>query len=248
MRACASTRRPWPGTCMAEREPAGKAGTGPAMSFRRVAMRLVHSATLYNGVQWLAGERQFSARLSTHLRVLAPGSTLIDIGGGTGLSRQGSAPRRYICLDLDPEKLRGFRARVASGLAIAADATACPFREASSDAVLCAKVVHHLGDAELGSMLAEAARILKPGGVLVLADAIRSRRLMSRLLWRLDRGSFPRSAQEIRRAIPAQFSVTGWEEFRVSMFHDFVLCTARRVMPAGVATPVPPGELAGGRT
>lgn len=187
---------------------------------------LVQSPVLYDVVQRLAGEHQFQQRLAPHLHALPADGTLIDIGGGTGLARQRSTARRYVCLDLDLEKLRRFRGRH-PGLAVAADATACPFAPASFDVVLCAKVFHHLNDGQLQAMLAESLRILKPGGVLIVADPVRSNRLMSRLLWRLDRGSFPRDGTEIRRALPPEYSVTAWEEFRVAIFHDFVVCVAR---------------------
>jgi ubiquinone/menaquinone biosynthesis C-methylase UbiE len=194
---------------------------------------LLRSPALYDMLQQLAGERQLSSRLGPHLVVFPPEWRLLDIGGGTGLSRGHSATDRYVCLDVDSQKLRAFRTKWPGGLAIAADATACPFGDATFDAVLCAKVLHHLAPAQLQRMMAESARILKPGGVLVIADAVRTTRWMSRLLWRLDRGSFPRTAAEIRSALPVECHVTGWEEFRVSMRHDFVLCTARRGAAAG---------------
>ena len=212
---------------MAERRINPTARVALPGSSRSVIGRLLRSATLYDFVQLLAGERQFQAHLAAHLGAFSADSRLIDVGGGTGLARDRVASRRYVCLDLDLQKLHRFRGK-RRGLAVAADATACPFNTACFDGVLCTKVAHHLSDAELETMLAETARILKPGGILILADPVRSSRWMSRVLWRLDRGSFPRSAAEIRRALPVEYGVTAWEEFRVRIFHDFVLCAARR--------------------
>lgn len=50
---------------------------------------------------------------------------------------------------------------------VIADATANPFRTGSIDAVVCVSVVEHIRDIE--SAFAEFSRVLRPGGVLVLA-------------------------------------------------------------------------------
>jgi SAM-dependent methyltransferase len=153
---------------------------------------------------------------------------LVDLGGGTGLPPQGASVRTYVCMDLDFAKLRRFRAGRSGRLAVVGDAAACPFAAKTFDAVLCAKVVHHLNDGALKGMLSESLRILKPGGVLILVDAVRTTRWTSRVLWRLDGGSCPRTAAEIRGALPAKYSIDAWEEFRIAPFHRFALCTARQ--------------------
>ncbi|MEO5897314.1 MAG: class I SAM-dependent methyltransferase [Vicinamibacterales bacterium] len=196
---------------------------------RRVVERALQSAAIYDLVQRLAGEEFFSQRLARHLDEWAADSRVLDIGGGTGLARQGIRSRGYVCLDLDSAKLRRFRANWPRGLAVAADATACPLLDATFDRVLCAKVVHHLDDLQLQAMFAEIARVLKPGGMLILADAIRSRRWIPRLLWYLDRGSFPRTEAEMHRALSGGYSPAECEQFRLGLFHDVVLCSARRV-------------------
>jgi SAM-dependent methyltransferase len=188
---------------------------------------LVQSPVLYDVVQQLAGERELQKRLAPYLHVLPADRSVIDIGGGTGLVRRLLNTNRYVCLDLELQKLRRFRSH-GGGLAVAGDATACPFSSASFDVVLCTKVFHHLSDAQLRATLAEIHRMLRPGGMLIAADPVRSDRWMSRVLWRLDRGSFPRTAAEIRRSLPAEYRVEDWEQFRLAIFHDFVLCAARR--------------------
>ena len=198
------------------------------MALPAVINRLLHSGAFYDLVQRLAGEKHFRERLEPYLHTVPVRSRLIDIGGGTGLSDALSARRPYVCLDLDLEKLRRFRARRRGGFAVLANATACPFRDATFDAVLCAKVFHHLDDTELEAMLAETVRLLRPGGKLILADAVRSHRWVPRLLWRLDRGSFPRTAAEMKLALPPQLQPSRWEEFRLAIFHDIIFCAARK--------------------
>ena len=190
--------------------------------------RLLHSSHTYDLIQLLAGDRQFRRRLASHMAPFSTASRVADLGGGTGPGQHAPMWRRYVCLDLDPAKLRRFRARWPAGVAVAGDATACPFVDATFDGVVCAKVVHHLDDEQLPAMLAEAARILKPGGTLILADAVRSTRWIPRLMWRLDRGAFPRTAADIRRSLRQHYAVAIWDQFRLALFHDMVLCVARR--------------------
>jgi SAM-dependent methyltransferase len=194
----------------------------------RLMERWVRSPAVYDLVQRLAGDARLRKRLAPHARALPAGATVVDIGGGTGLWYQPALAIRYICLDLDWLKLRRFKGRWPDGRAVVADATRCPLRSSTADAVVCMKVTHHLDDGGLDGVLREAARILRPGGVLLLADAVQSPRLVSQLLWRLDRGSHPRTADAIRRSLTSKFAVTDVEPFRIPLFHEFVLCVARR--------------------
>jgi SAM-dependent methyltransferase len=96
----------------------------------------------------------------------APGRRLADIGGGTGnyalaLKRQGWQP---VVVDRSAEMLA--RA-VAKGLeTVEADAQQLPFEDESFDAVTMISMLHHVEDR--GAALAEARRILRGGGRLVL--------------------------------------------------------------------------------
>jgi ubiquinone/menaquinone biosynthesis C-methylase UbiE len=189
-------------------------------------------AAVYDAVQRIAGDLQLQQRLALHFGNVPPGSRVVDFGGGTGRLAARLPDRIYICLDSDIQKLRSFVSRSRNGVALVASATRSPIRTASADAVLCIKVTHHLTDSELEAMLGEAARIVRPGGVLIVADAIRSPRWMSRLLWSLDRGSHPRTVDLLERMLPAAYRPVGQERFRLRGFHDFWLCIASRTSQA----------------
>jgi SAM-dependent methyltransferase len=150
------------------------------------------------------------------------------MGGGTGLSSRLATGIRYLCLDLDHQKLRHFRATHIHSAAVAGDAARCPLRSETVDAVLCAKVAHHLDADQFARVLAEMGRVVKPGGAVIVADAIRSNRLVPRVLWHLDRGSHPRTDRELRAALQPLFDTPVWEEFRAGLFHDFVIFVGRR--------------------
>jgi SAM-dependent methyltransferase len=101
------------------------------------------------------------------------GGTVIDVGCGTGRAltplREAVGPRGVvIALDVTPEMLNAARpASVAAGAAVVlADARALPLRDGCADAIFAAGLVNHLPDTEAG--LRELARVIRPGGKLVL--------------------------------------------------------------------------------
>jgi SAM-dependent methyltransferase len=95
-----------------------------------------------------------------------PGPRLADIGGGTGnyalaLKREGWQP---VVVDRSREMLARAAAK---GLAVVeADARRLPFADGSFDAATLISMLHHVEDR--GAALAEARRILRPAGRLVL--------------------------------------------------------------------------------
>ncbi|MDE2303161.1 MAG: ArsR family transcriptional regulator [Sphingomonadales bacterium] len=97
---------------------------------------------------------------------------LLDIGTGTGRMAQLLAPRasHVTAFDKSPEMLRLARGRLQS-LAVdyvQGDFTALPFADARFDTVLFHQVLHYAQAPEL--VLAEAARVLAPGGCLAVVD------------------------------------------------------------------------------
>ena len=99
---------------------------------------------------------------------------LLDIGTGTGRMAEIFAPAagRVTALDRSPEMLRIARAKLADR-AIAADLVqgdfvALPVAGSSVDTVVMHQVLHFAH--EPGRVIAEAARVLRPGGHLLIVD------------------------------------------------------------------------------
>lgn len=93
-------------------------------------------------------------------------SRVVDVGGGTGRGVRAVDATEPLVVDAARGMLRQARGH---GLdAIRASATRMPLRDGAADAVLVVDALHHLPDRD--AALAEAARILAPGGVLVVAD------------------------------------------------------------------------------
>src|SRR5262249_53754619 len=101
------------------------------------------------------------------------------------------------------------------------DATRIPLPSASVDAVMCIWVVHHLTDHQLEQVLRESLRVLVPGGRMILFDPVMNRsRWIGRTLWRLDRRSNPRTAEQLRMLLENKFKVAHWDRFAV--YHEYV--------------------------
>lgn len=185
--------------------------------------RLVSVPWIYDLSQILAGVRTIYARLAPHLNSIRPGALVIDVGGGTGTLKQ-LCPQTasYLCLDVDRKKLRGYVQKHPNGWAVLSDATHTPFRDEGVDVVLITFVSHHLPESIFPDVLSECARILKDTGVLIVVDPLWvPSRLTGRLLWRLDRGAFPRTAEALQKAISARFNIAVQDRFAV--YHEYAL-------------------------
>jgi ubiquinone/menaquinone biosynthesis C-methylase UbiE len=105
---------------------------------------------------------------------------VLDVGCGTGNLLR-STGKRYpdvdlVGLDPDPKALaRAGRKARRAGLTVRLDrgfAQELPYPDGSFDRVFSSLMLHHLDGASKDALLAEVRRVLRPDGVLVLADAI----------------------------------------------------------------------------
>jgi SAM-dependent methyltransferase len=193
----------------------------------RILHSIVARPKVYDLVQFLVGASAMRRRMAAQVAALGDIKTIVDVGGGTGAGKETiPAGCHYICLDIDPVKIRGFVEKNPGELAVVADATRMPLPDASLDAVIFMFVAHHLPDGLLEDFVAEAARVLKPTGSLIFADPLWApRRWPGRLLWRYDRGSFPRRPERLREVLAKHFELGHWDQFAV--WHAYVLAVGR---------------------
>ena len=106
------------------------------------------------------------------IRAMLPrtGGRMIEIGAGFGrLADEYEGYDSVVLLDLSGAQIRAARERLRDDPryeVVEGDAFHLPFADASFDAVVCIRVIHHFEDPR--PAIREMARVLKPGGTLVL--------------------------------------------------------------------------------
>jgi demethylmenaquinone methyltransferase/2-methoxy-6-polyprenyl-1,4-benzoquinol methylase len=143
-------------------------------------------APYYN--RWIG--RFMSGRMDRMAEMLAcsPEETVLDLGGGTGLFARklvGRCKEIHLLDESLPmiEQAVCEKIRVRSG-----DATDTGYPDRSFDAVVLSDVIHHIREQNL--LFREVARLLKPGGKLLVNEIDRGKPL-GRLVGKLEGLVFP---------------------------------------------------------
>ena len=98
------------------------------------------------------------------------GGMVLEIGSGVSPIAEGS--REVIFSDLSKEAMRYLTKRGLAERALAMSASEIAFKDESVSAIVCSEVLEHIKEDE--KALAEMARVLKPGGTLVVTVPVHS--------------------------------------------------------------------------
>jgi ubiquinone/menaquinone biosynthesis C-methylase UbiE len=161
----------------------------------------------YRDVFW--ADREYEDRCDRiAIRALLPetGGRLIEVGAGFGrLGDEYGGYREVTLFDPSESLLQAAAERLGVDPRfrfVAGDAHRLPFDDATFDAVVCVRVVHNLADP--GRAFGEFARVLRPGGSLVLEYA-NKRHLKSILRWALRRQRWSPFSREAHEYLPLHF-------------------------------------------
>jgi SAM-dependent methyltransferase len=144
------------------------------------------------------------------------GGRLIEVGAGFGrLADEYGGYGEVVLLDASEALLQAARERCGGDSRItitAGDAFRLPFPDASFDAAVCIRVIHHFEDP--GPAIRELGRVVRPGGVLVLESA-NKRNFKSVLAYWLRRQAWSPFARGSRRyagvrMIPSALASAFW--------------------------------------
>lgn len=120
------------------------------------------------------GRERRSLRVAAAFAGDLEGRDVIDLGAGTGaltaalLAGRGT-PASVVAVDAAPRMLARAGDRLGDAVTLLrADARAVPSPGGSADVVTCAYLLHLLAPADGAAVVAEAWRLLRPGGLLVV--------------------------------------------------------------------------------
>ena len=107
------------------------------------------------------------------------GARMLELGPGPGASTEWLRHRveRLVVVEIEEEAAAALRRRFAATNVevLVADGTDLPHEDASFDSVGCFTMLHHVPSTSLQDrLLAEALRVVRPGGTLVGSDSVLS--------------------------------------------------------------------------
>lgn len=194
---------------------------------------------LYDPLNRLIGAERVKRRL-VEAAAIRPADRVLDLGSGTGdlaIAVKRHVPEARVCaLDPDPKALARARAKAArAGVEIAFEqgfAGELPYPDASFERVVSSLVLHHLTRGEKQAALAEARRVLVPGGTLHVLDFGPPRSRLERLLTSLFHRD-ARVADNLAGLLPGLMEAAGLAQVRElerlgTLFGALALYEARR--------------------
>jgi arsenite methyltransferase len=163
----------------------------------------------------------------TAIASLCEGDVVLDLGSGAGIdcflaSKQVGVTGAVIGVDMTPEMIERARANAASGGYTnvefrLGEIEALPVADSMVDVIISNCVLNLSTDKR--SVLAEAFRVLKPGGRIVISDMVSERPVPSLLEGNLD--SVAGCLPTFRDSYLAEFEASGFTEVRITDEHPY---------------------------
>jgi ubiquinone/menaquinone biosynthesis C-methylase UbiE len=152
----------------------------------------------------------------------------LDVGTGKGLFAMALARRGLDVVSVDVNAEDSELAAALAGEAgldgrtrfLLHDARSLPFPDGSFGCAAMMEVLHHLDDAR--PVLAEMARLVRPGGAIVVADFVEAGFTIVDSVYRADGREHPRSGSTLEGAKVFLSSLNWLEEGRTEAHHDAV--------------------------
>ena len=177
-----------------------------------VAKRALAVPIVFETYQALIGAPSCHHRFIREYVKAVAGEAVLDVGCGTGVSLDSlPQPIAYTGVDLSESYIERARAQHGhQGRFLAADATVNDPQIASPyDRAFAFVVLHHLSDEQVGGLIGNLIRWLKPGGSFTSIDPCftRPQNAFAGYLIRNDRGQFVRTPAALSALFVGRFAV-----------------------------------------
>jgi SAM-dependent methyltransferase len=154
---------------------------------------------------------------------------ILDVGCSTGACGQAVFDLErddYTGIDITDRYVQYAKREYPRGKYVTMDARRMMFESDTFDVISFIGVLHHMDDDTATQSLAQARRVLKKGGTLLVAEPVFTPNdLRSNVFLSLDRGKFIRESAQYERLL-ANFEIERRRYFRFS-FHRFLSVAAR---------------------
>ena len=172
--------------------------------------RVLESPLVYTVYQHVV--RRGAVIERTLMREVQPGNgaRVLDLGCGSGLYAGLFGAQSYLGIDVSVRYV-GFAHRGNTGHRFGVmDVCNLALQAQSIDKVFAVGLFHHLSDREAARTIAEARRVLRPDGRLVVVDLIppvSAYDMLGKMLVKADRGRHVRSTEGYRRLLSVAFDI-----------------------------------------
>ncbi|SRR5258706_972595 len=154
---------------------------------------------------------------------------ILDVGCSTGVCGQevfDTARDEYTGIDITEHYIEYAKRKYPGGSYMTMDGRSLSFADESFDVVSFIGVLHHMDDDTARRSLAEARRVVRRSGVVIIAEPVFTpNSLLSNIFLSLDRGKFIRESGQYEQLVD-KFRIERRRYFRFSL-HRFISIVAR---------------------
>lgn len=200
---------------------------------RRALWRILDNPSIYQWVQRLlapGAEKVLNNEIGRLTESFRHFRSHLDVGCGP-TSRLWRFELDPIGVDLASVYAKSFQSN--GGRAVTGTVTDLPFSDRSFDVVWNFGLLHHLSDEMVGHAIGEMARVVRPGGVVVVFDGVMPesawRYPVAWVLRKLDRGRHMRRQNLLESLLAKSAGPWSVHRFHYSWWgHEGILCVLRK--------------------